>query len=814
MAVGASAILMGMVRLLCAALVLILAKPVGFAACSAGAPLLNFQLVVQSGDPTKVPIPVRSVHRVAPGCRLVYAPVNPPGGREIEGRVALVLVPADPNGKLTVLKPHPAKTFAEWSVPFRVKVIAFVYGPSGLDIGKVSSLVEKDRELVSQLADYATQTQRTEQVLESIAAWDQTPTATENLNAALRGFSSSYGRSIPQVNWNGAMDQQLAVLLSALNPALANYDPLAPQPQQRMAQSAMLASSVAGLFFGTPVGLAAGGAAMFVNLSSMMFPGTDFRSAFVQEAPEHTMTLCAMRRPPKSRSRPAYLYAVRVPDADPPRIELDGPVHVAAGAAAEIRVKAGLEGLWDRLRSAADWRLEPAADGKAGDVTVKPLPEREALRIDLRQGEWKPGVYRLSARWDWDRFQAAGDITVHQIDPSAGPAVADQRSRDRLVYGSGPVEVLLTGCDFQFIESAELRAESGGAEAVKLPMEFPSAAPPGPKHELTVTVDTSSVLPGRYRIALTFPGGIVKDTPIRVLPPHPTLAGLPLRVNQGEPEQVLAVSGQGLERIESLRAERAELSLTGGRLTVRLSPEARKGDRLAIRMKVEGVSEEVPAPGALEVIGPRPRIGSVQRSLAGELGVALRDGELPAGSLVSLSLQVGPLESQPEIILACREETLTLQRQTARIAGSGPEPRLRITGSGTLFLSFDPGLVGQAGCTLTVTAGTEAQGAGEPYVLGTVVRLPRIDEFALTGEPAGDGRFWAEVKGEELELIERAGWEGESGIPIGALPTPVAGGGQKQLLRFPMPWPSPAPHAPLSVWLRGDREGRVTTARY
>ena len=65
-------------------------------------------------------------------------------------------------------------------------------------------------------------------------------------------------------------------------PQLSTYDPLTSDRSAVVAQSTGLASSVAALFFGTPVGLAAGGAALFENLRIMMFPDTDFHAAFTQ----------------------------------------------------------------------------------------------------------------------------------------------------------------------------------------------------------------------------------------------------------------------------------------------------------------------------------------------------------------------------------------------------------------------------------------------------------------------------------------------------------------------------------------------------
>jgi hypothetical protein len=41
-----------------------------------------------------------------------------------------------------------------------------------------------------------------------------------------------------------------------------------------------------------------------------------------------------------------------------------------------------------------------------------------------------------------------------------------------------------------------------------------------------------------------------------------------------------------------------------------------------------------------------------------------------------------------------------------------------------------------------------------------------------------------------------------------------AGGDNKESLRVAIPWPAPAPHAPLYIWLRGEERGRLTSAQY
>jgi hypothetical protein len=128
-------------------------------------------------------------------------------------------------------------------------------------------------------------------------------------------------------------------------------------------------------------------------------------------------------------------------------------------------------------------------------------------------------------------------------------------------------------------------------------------------------------------------------------------------------------------------------------------------------------------------------------------------------------------------------------------------------------LTFDPGAVGQAGCTVTVQVSTETQGVSDRFELGKVVRLPRIDRFEVSDRKVGELGYSATITGEELERIERVGWSAEFGLPVTELPVPLASG-EKQALEVTVPWPPPAPRAPLYVWLRGEARGRKTDARY
>src|SRR5208283_2315552 len=149
----------------------------------------------------------------------------------------------------------------EWVIPARASIVGVVFGPHGLDVKKVSSLVAKNEDLIPQLADYAQQTATVEALVQTLTQVEESPTPGKDVNSALRGFSAEYGLAVPKLDTAAPTDQQAGQLLQAVLPSLSTYDPLTSDRSAVVAQSVGLAAAVAGLFFGTPVGLGAGGVA-------------------------------------------------------------------------------------------------------------------------------------------------------------------------------------------------------------------------------------------------------------------------------------------------------------------------------------------------------------------------------------------------------------------------------------------------------------------------------------------------------------------------------------------------------------------------
>jgi hypothetical protein len=277
--------------------------------CAGAASIWEFSLSVQ---PTadKPPIAVREVRSLGAGYKLIYRPGQLPSNVNKNAEVAVVLVPVNRGGEkkseVTVLNPQSALESAEWESPVSVDVAALVYGPQGLDRSRVKRLVEKDSELISQLADYAEKTAQAEALIAQLKASSASSAGpSTSLDAAVKGISSAPGSAA--VDRTAPTDQQLNAMLRGLNPAIAGYDPLADTQSAKIAQTAGVAARVAGLFFNNTVGLAVGSAALAENMRALMFPNMDFRSTFAQSSSNGGQTLCAKREAQQARTKLAYL---------------------------------------------------------------------------------------------------------------------------------------------------------------------------------------------------------------------------------------------------------------------------------------------------------------------------------------------------------------------------------------------------------------------------------------------------------------------------------------------------------------------------
>ncbi len=127
-----------------------------------------------------------------------------------------------------------------------------------------------------------------------------------------------------QIDRSAPPSAQAATVFQAMNPQLANYNPLASSAAQSIGQTASLATMAGSLFFGSPVGLAAGGTAMLLDLRAIAFPDTQFRASFAQPLAGSTsgLNLCGQQGPLPAHTRVAYLWASRVPNVAAPVIHI------------------------------------------------------------------------------------------------------------------------------------------------------------------------------------------------------------------------------------------------------------------------------------------------------------------------------------------------------------------------------------------------------------------------------------------------------------------------------------------------------------
>jgi hypothetical protein len=789
--------------------------------CLGTPPVIRFRLLVEprkGGEGLRID----KVNMVQPGEILRYEPVHLPITLEKAAKIAIILTPDshDPKKSFVVLESKAAKGPAEWMVPMRASAVGVVFGPRGLDVKKVNSLVARNPELLAQLEDYAQQTATMEGLVQTLSEYEQAPPGTKNLNAMLNGFSSEYGVAVPRLDPSTPGSQQASMLLQTVLPTLSSNSPAA---SSAVAQSTSLATSVAAMFFGSPVGLAAGGAALFEDLHAIAFPNTDFHPAFAQPSAGDGLALCSKDQKAKPRTHVAYLWMQRIPDAGAPSARLANAARVPIGWNSEIKVTCETSGELRLLPRARDWRLVSASHSAPLPVTVTVGNADDTLSLDLTHAKLPPGEYQLSANWDWSPLPVEGKLQLVNFD-SLKTVKLTPDSQNHLIAGIGPVPVELTGADFEFVDKLAM-GEAGEFSSESKDLPFKIERNGQDEAVLRTQLDTSSLHPGKYLLTLTQLNGAAGSVPIQVLPPVPKIENLPLRINFGEPKQTVVLKGKGLGRILSLQSDGATWKLapvtssasdlTERQATVELQPAIRQGALLAASMAVEGMTSPLKVPEALRVVGPRPKIAGIKVSFPGGQDVALAPGEIPAGSNVSFVINTENVDSRPTVSLSCQNSMDTRQSFALRPGDSQPGlGQLDEAGQGLFFLSVNPGAVGQSGCLLQAVVATEQTGTSNPFNLGKIIRLPVITKFVLTNRKVGASLYEGILTGQDLQIINKAGWNSKTGYAITDIPTPVPGNPELQTLKIQLPWPPPAPNAPVFVWLRGESQGRMTKATY
>lgn len=794
--------------------------------CPAGKLVTAFNLLVEPPKGGEA-LPISSVNVVEPGDKLKYEPARTvPKGEKPEGpaRVAILLasVSGSDAGHIEVLAVKPAGAAAEWTVPVRASVVGLVYGPEGLSEHKISTLMKRNPDLVLKLTDYVEQTSKVEALVETLSRYQQSAPGTSNLQASLAEFSSQYGVAMPAVSSGEPSDQQAEQLLHAVNPAFSN-DPLAQSSVT--AQSTGLAASVATFFMGPQFGLVAGGTVLLAELHAALFPRAEFRAAFAEPLASAGMDLCTGKPPAsKVRTRVAYLWAVPVPNAEPPSIRLAATTHIPAGWVSTLPVTSATVSQLKLLPRVRDWHLVSPTTDVAVPVKVTFGSQTDFLELDLTHTKVPAGEYHLAAHWDWTPITVTGNVDLMNF-ADYSTATLSAASRDQLVTGAGAVALQLNGADFEFVNDVTLlRPARPTPLTAHIPFSLPQGREGGPQKSMTANVDTAHLEAGSYVLRLSQLNGKTHDIPLTVHPPNPVLDDLPVRVNLGQVQQTIELHGTELDHIVRITSEDAVWTLappisnsTGSaerQATIHLNPEAKKGALLSAKLFVEGMGEPLDIAGLLRVAGPRPKILSARKSFAAAEGVELREKEIPASSEVSFAIDGEHFDSRARLHLECESPEDTLQDLTLSPGERKGANELDAAGDGMLFLSLNAGDIGQSGCVLMVTLTDAESGTSDAYSLGRVIRLPQIDKFSLTDEKLGDSLYAGILTGQDLQTITKTGWDAKTSWSVQGIPTPVPGQPQEQTLKIAMPWPPPAPHSLLYVWLSGETGARVTSIKY
>jgi hypothetical protein len=776
--------------------------------CPAGAPIGAVNLQVQPPKGQEA-LQFQSINHLSEGDTVLYSPVLRSNEKR-SGEVVLVLVPAKrkpDDDLLIVTDPKDANKPQQWKIPQTISVAAFVYGPQGLSRKKVQGFLSQDDQLVAQLADYAEKTSQTEELLQALS--DNSSSAA-SMNAALNGFASQYGFAV-QIDKTAPISAQAQALFSSMNPQLATYNPLASSASERIGQTASMATAAATLFFGSPIGLAAGGTAMLLELHSIAFPNTQFRSSFAQPLKKPGVNLCGQRAPVPAHTRVAYVWANRIPNTPVPSIQIGEDNNIPQAQKTPVTVSVP-DLQWKYLQRARKWDLENAK-GQKTPVTVLKLGSQKALEIGLDKVNLPPGDYRLNGFWDWAPFGATGEIHVRPLSDFKD-AKLTASSQDSLLARAGKIPVTLSGNDFEFTTKVELK-KAGDEFALAEPARFllPKGLRTGPQDHMDVLLDTSALDPGKYELLVAQQDGKSHGVEFQVLPNPPRVDNLPIVVNQGGAAQHYVLKGERLDLLVKLEAPDVQIELgaasAGGHersLTVRLKSNPAAGVLAPLTASLADRSAALTLEDALQVTGPLPVIASSKLSLPSGMAITILPEEFPAGYTLTAMLDVKNIRPKSILRLDCAEDVgatplLHVGEQTSTYS-------LQQLSQDQLFLSYDTSSF-PAGCTLQASIDNGAGGKSQPVTLAHIIRLPQIVSVQPNGPQSADGSSYI-LTGSNLEMIEKVGWDALTGSDVGGMPVPLQGPGQQQTLAAILPVP-PTKNSPLYLWLRGEKIGRATS---
>lgn len=772
--------------------------------CPAGGPIGNVDLRVRSLRGRGETVPLRTINRLEEGDAIVYYPILR-SGEERKGKVGMVLVPAHPaegEDHLIILEPKEAKERQEWTVPTRIAVAAFVYGPTGLNRGKVKNFLSRDHELIAQLADYAEKTAQAEALISTLSS---TNSSAASVQSALQGMSSRYGLTM-SLDRSASADQQMMAVFRTLNPTIASYDPIAPQRTLQVSQTAGLATSIAALFFGNPVGLAAGGTAMALQLRSMAFPNAEFRSSFAQTLPGDGLALCGPRNPVGPHTKVAYLWATRIPNIGPPKLTIERGNSLPIGIKSPVPVSSPD---WKFVERARLWKLHPVEGGSDISIKVQKLDALKMLELDI-PADVTPGKYQLAALWDWESFTVNGNVDIRSFSNLAETRLA-KASQDSLIAKTGKIPLTLEGADFEFVSKVQIE-KIGDKFSSPTPVPFLLARGlrEGPQDRMDIQLNTSDLDPGVYQLMITQADAKSDKIEIKILPEPPKVENLPVTLYQGNFGGSFVLKGRRLDLIDRIEIANGTVMLgpafpgqTERDMNFKLESEIPAGTSIAARAYVKDRYEPIAIPNAIRIGGPRPRLIGATVSKPSEQPVDLEPGELPGGIYLSAMLRVENLQQNSSVKLGCEQPNTTVVKlQLGQQYGA---VSLQQVAADQLYLSFDTGVWFNR-CRLQARVSNVNEGDSDPFDMGTIVRVPGIDyvDFGSDGS--------ATLTGQNLETIERIGWTSEFGESVTELPLPLASDSKRQTLHVPLGKP-PEKESRVYVWLRGEAKPRATKFR-
>ena len=780
--------------------------------CPAGTPLGSVDLSVKSPQPNLTPLPFQNINHLSEGDTVIYSPVLR-GKEKRPGDIALVIVPAKKKADepfLKVTEPKDADKQGEWKIDQTAALVAFIYGPSGLSKKKVTKFLSQDDVLVAQLADYAAKTAQTEAL---VSALSNSESSSASVNAALSGFASQYGFAV-QIDKTAPPATQAQTLFDSMNPQLATYNPLESSTAERAGQTASLATTAAALFFGSPVGVAAGGTAMLLDLRSIAFPDTQFRASFAEAIKGSKVNLCGQKSPTPPHTRVAYIWASRIPNAPTPNVKIGEANYVPAGQKTSVPVDVQ-EATWKYLQRARDWDLN-GQKGEKATVPVLKLGNQKALELDLTKAKLVPGDYHLTGYWDWTPFTAEGLIHVEDLSDFA-TAKLEPASQDALLAHAGKLAVTLTGADFEFTTKIELKKvddEFATAEAVKFVL--PRGLQKGPQEHMDVQIDTGNLDPGAYELLIAQQDDKSHPVKFNVLGEAAKVTNFPVLVNQGVATQHFILKGERLGDLAKLEMPDAKVDLgevsgngTERNITVQLSSNLKPGTSLRVTEYLHDRSTPEIINGGLQITGPLPVIASSKLSLPAGLSIATRPNEFPAGATLTAMLDVKNMGRKSTLWLACEDDSSP--RVSLQIGDQTQSWSLQQLSPDQLFLSYTTAAL-PAGCELQAIIDNGRNGRSQPFDLAKIVLMPQIDSLT-GGGPGTNGDSTYTLTGQNLEMIQKAGWDQNNGVDVSNLPNPITGPGQKQSLSVTLPL-APAAQSCIFLWLRGDAgSGRTTTIR-